>query len=202
MTKFEDEIILTPVVSGITVSVISSVVTAPSVGMAVVSIVPGFGAGIGISISGSFDNMLRFWLLFFGRSLPPVSVRVSVVSTVSIAPVSVGMSVVSIVPRFGAGISISGGSSSGSGCSFGITFPVSVGVSVISPPSVVSTVLGWHQHRRREQQRQWVQLRHHVSSICRGIRNIHPIRSIHGKQDIHSIHSNRTLGWLRPQALP
>merc|ERR1719340_250084 len=95
MTKFEDEIILTPVVSGITVSVISSVVTAPSVGMAVVSIVPGFGAGIGISISGSFDNMLRFWLLFFGRSLPPVSVRVSVVSTVSIAPVSVGMSVIS-----------------------------------------------------------------------------------------------------------
>merc|ERR1719340_408523 len=79
MTKFEDEIILTPVVSGITVSVISSVVTAPSVGMAVVSIVPGFGAGIGISISGSFDNMLRFWLLFFGRSLPPVSVRVSIV---------------------------------------------------------------------------------------------------------------------------
>merc|ERR1711944_181457 len=125
MTKFEDEIILTPVISGITVSVISSVVTAPSVGMAVVSIVPGFGAGIGISISGSFDNMLRFWLLFFGRSLPPVSVRVSVVS---------------IVPRFGAGISIGGGSSSGSGCSFGITFPVSVGVSVISTPSVVSTV--------------------------------------------------------------
>merc|ERR1711878_107955 len=110
--------------------------------MAVVSIVPGFGAGIGISISGSFDNMLRFWLLFFGRSLPPVSVRVSVVSTVSIAPVSVGMSVVSIVPRFGAGSSIGGGSSSGSGCSFGITLPVSVGVSVISTPSIVSTVGG------------------------------------------------------------
>merc|ERR1719340_234901 len=106
MTKFEDEIVLTPVVSGITVSVISSVVTAPSVGMAVVSIVPGFGADIGISISGSFDNMLRFWLLFFGRSLPPVSVRVSVVSTVSIAPVSVGMSVVSIVPRFWAGFGL------------------------------------------------------------------------------------------------
>merc|ERR1719340_124268 len=139
MTKFEDEIILTPVVSGITVSVISSVVTAPSVGMAIVSIVPGFRAGIGIS--GSFDNMLRFWLLFFGRSLPPVSVRVSVsvISSVVTAP-SVRMSIVSIVPRFGAGISIGGGSSSGSGCSFGITFPVSVRVSVISTPSVVSTV--------------------------------------------------------------
>ena len=111
--------------------------------MAVVSIVPGFGAGIGISvsISGSFDNMLRFWLLFFGRSLPPVSVRVSVsvISSVVTSP-SVGVAVVSVVPRFGAGISIGGGSSSGSGCSFGITFPVSVGVSVISTPAIVSTV--------------------------------------------------------------
>merc|ERR1719340_341196 len=106
MTKFEDEIILTPVVSGITVSVISSVVTAPSVGMAVVSIVPGFGAGIGISISGSFDNMLRFWLLFFGRSLPPVSVRVSVVSTPSVVSTVSRISIVSIVIGLWAGFGL------------------------------------------------------------------------------------------------
>merc|ERR1712045_25889 len=119
---------LSPVVSGVTVTVISSVVTAPSVGMAVVSVVVRFGAGIGIGISRSFHNMLSFWLLFFSRSLPPVSVSgvtVTIISSVVTAP-SVGMAVISIVPRFGAGISI--------------RFPVSVGISVISTPSIVSTV--------------------------------------------------------------
>merc|ERR1711992_457714 len=74
-----------------------------------VSVVVRFGAGIsiGISISRSFHNMLSFWLLFFSRSLPPVSVWVSItlISSVVTAP-SVGMAVISIVPRFGAGISI------------------------------------------------------------------------------------------------
>merc|ERR1711874_51475 len=132
---------LSPVVSGVTVTVISSVVTAPSVGMAVVSVVVRFGAGISIGISRSFHNMLSFWLLFFSRSLPPVSVWVpiTVISSVVTAP-SVGMAIISIVPRFGAGISISSWGGSGSGCSFSITFPVSVGISVIATPSIVSTV--------------------------------------------------------------
>merc|ERR1739845_257239 len=90
---------LSPVVSWVSVTVISSVVTTPSVGMAVVSVVVRFGAGIsiGISISRSFHNMLSFWLLFFSRSLPPVSVWVSVtvISSVVTAP-SVGMAVISI----------------------------------------------------------------------------------------------------------
>merc|ERR1711936_867962 len=94
---------LSPVVSGVTVTVISSVVTAPSVGMAVVSIVVRFGAGISISIgiSRSFHNMLSFWLFLFSRSLPPVSVSgvsVTIISSVVTAP-SVGMAVISIVPR-------------------------------------------------------------------------------------------------------
>merc|ERR1712241_705753 len=86
--------------------------------------------------------MLSFWLLFFSRSLaPPVvsGVTVTVISSVVTAP-SVGMAVISIVPRFGAGISISSWGGSGSGCSFSITFPVSVGISVMATPSIVSTV--------------------------------------------------------------
>merc|ERR1711899_252776 len=79
----------------------------------VVSVVSG-GQHSGLGFFFGFTLYHLIWLLFFGRSLPPVSVRVSVsiVSTPSSAIVSSpstivsGMAVVSVVPRSGFSIGL------------------------------------------------------------------------------------------------
>merc|ERR1712029_776390 len=99
---------LPPVSVGITVitSIVASVAVV-SVGMAIVTIIPRFGAGLSLRVSCSRRGGSR--LLVLGFSLPPVSVRISVVSSVVSSPsvVSVGMTVVTVVPAFGAGLSFS-----------------------------------------------------------------------------------------------
>merc|ERR1719400_2151719 len=71
----------------------------------VVSVVSGVQhSGFGLFFGFTLYHLI--WLLFFGRSLPPVSVRVSVSVVSTPSTIVSGMAVVSVVPRSGFSIGL------------------------------------------------------------------------------------------------